>query len=196
MGNHRLEVHHSIPRSRGGSDDEWNLHGISEYDHAYEHALNYVLFEHAPQMDFRMKGWSYLPSDLQEACKEELRIRNRLYRPLPPKTFEHQSKAGKKGGQMQGPKNREHMRSISHLGMIASAERARRIRETKPPKPQGPGLGSANARRNKTPEMRKISSERMKRAAKEGHHPSQIKCCCLVCKKETNPTSITRFHKH
>lgn len=62
----RTHRHHKIPKSRGGTDDEWNLIEIDPYTHAYEHALDFVLFDHAPHFDFRQEGWPLLPSDLQE----------------------------------------------------------------------------------------------------------------------------------
>ena len=64
MGTH---IHHIIPRSRGGTDDEWNLVEMDPYTHAYEHALDFVLFEHAPRFDFRHEAWPLLPEDLREA---------------------------------------------------------------------------------------------------------------------------------
>ena len=63
-------VHHKIPRSRGGTDNEWNLVEMDPYTHAYEHALDFVLFEHAPRFDFRHEAWPLLPVDLQEAVKK------------------------------------------------------------------------------------------------------------------------------
>ena len=60
-------VHHSIPKSRGGTDEEWNLVELDPYTHAYEHALDFVLFGHAPHFDFRHQAWPLLPADLQEA---------------------------------------------------------------------------------------------------------------------------------
>jgi hypothetical protein len=66
-----MEKHHWVARSRGGTDDDWNFGELSEYEHAYEHALNFVLFENAPAFDFRMQGWKQLPKDLQQAVKRE-----------------------------------------------------------------------------------------------------------------------------
>ena len=67
MGTH---VHHKIPRSRGGTDDEWNLVEMDPYTHAYEHALDFVLFDHAPKFDYRHEAWPLLPGDLQDAVKK------------------------------------------------------------------------------------------------------------------------------
>lgn len=68
-----MERHHKVPRSRGGSDDEWNLEDLTPFQHAYEHALNFVLFpEIAPRFDCRMEGWVLLPKDLQDAVRTEL----------------------------------------------------------------------------------------------------------------------------
>jgi len=63
--------HHSIPRSRGGTDDKWNLVEVDPYTHAYEHALDFVLFEHSPRFDFRHEAWPLLPDDLKEAVRKE-----------------------------------------------------------------------------------------------------------------------------
>jgi hypothetical protein len=70
-----MEKHHKIPRSRGGPDETWNFVDLTEYEHAYEHALNFVLFEHAPAFDFRLKGWGKLPEDLKKAVLAEKRRR-------------------------------------------------------------------------------------------------------------------------
>ena len=66
-----MEKHHKIARSRFGSDDYWNLEELSEYDHAYKHAVDFVLFpEIAPHFDHRMIGWPLLPGDLQKAVSK------------------------------------------------------------------------------------------------------------------------------
>ena len=49
----RTHTHHKIPVSRGGTGDEWNLVEVDPYTHAYEHALDFVLFDHAPKFDYR-----------------------------------------------------------------------------------------------------------------------------------------------
>lgn len=66
-----MPIHHKIARSRGGSDDDWNLTEWDEYTHAYEHALDFVLFPQAPSFDFRMPGWPLLPEELRLACRKE-----------------------------------------------------------------------------------------------------------------------------
>jgi hypothetical protein len=63
--------HHSIPKSRGGVDEDWNLVELDPYTHAYEHALDFVLFEHSPRFDFRHEAWPLLPLDLQAAVRLE-----------------------------------------------------------------------------------------------------------------------------
>ena len=63
----KTHVHHTIPRSRGGTDESWNLVELDPYTHAYEHALDFVLFDHAPRFDFRHEAWALLPEDLKEA---------------------------------------------------------------------------------------------------------------------------------
>ena len=67
----RKHQHHNIAQSKGGSDEEWNISHLSPYDHAYTHALDFVLFPEAPAFDFRHEGWRLLPADLQEAVRKE-----------------------------------------------------------------------------------------------------------------------------
>lgn len=67
--------HHSIPRSRGGADAEWNLVEVDPYAHAYDHALDFVLFENSPRFDFRHEAWPLLPDKLKEAVRRELSLR-------------------------------------------------------------------------------------------------------------------------
>lgn len=50
--------------------------------------------------------------------------------------------------------------------------------------------------RNKSQQMREAISNLRKKEASNGHHPAQIRVCCLFCKKETNKSSLTRHHKH
>jgi len=67
-----MAIHHKIPRSRGGSNDEWNLVELDPYTHAYEHALDFILFPgFAPRFDFRHEGWGLLPKDLRDAVLQE-----------------------------------------------------------------------------------------------------------------------------
>lgn len=69
----KTHKHHKIARSRGGTDDEWNLVELDPYTHAYEHALDFVLFDGAPVFDCRHEAWPLLPTDLQDAVRQRLR---------------------------------------------------------------------------------------------------------------------------
>ena len=64
-------IHHTIPKSRGGTNEQWNLTEVDPYTHAYEHALDFVLFDSAPRFDFRHEAWPLLPEDLQKAVRNE-----------------------------------------------------------------------------------------------------------------------------
>ena len=70
-------LHHSIPRSRGGTNEDWNLIEVDPYAHAYEHALDFVLFKEAPIFDCRHDAWPLLPENLREAVRKELSARMR-----------------------------------------------------------------------------------------------------------------------
>jgi hypothetical protein len=64
-----MHIHHPVARSRGGTDDYTELK--EPYAHAYDHALDFVLFDSAPQFDFRHEAWPLLPKDLQEVVLEK-----------------------------------------------------------------------------------------------------------------------------
>lgn len=69
MRNHQ---HHIVPRSRGGSDDPWNFQEKNAYDHAFDHAVDFVLFDNAPVFDCRHEAWPLLPEDLRDAVRAKL----------------------------------------------------------------------------------------------------------------------------
>ena len=77
----KVETHHGVAKSRGGVDEDWNLHPLSEYDHAETHAIDFVLFDIAPDFDFRMKGWRMLPLSLRRAVRKEKARRMRENNP-------------------------------------------------------------------------------------------------------------------
>jgi hypothetical protein len=115
-------VHHKIPRSRGGTDDEWNLTELDPYTHAYGHALDYVLFEKAPRFDFRQPGWNLLPQDLREAVLKETSKRQ-SNRVITPETREKMSLAAKERGiPWEG---KEHL-SEEHKQKISEALKGKR----------------------------------------------------------------------
>ena len=84
----RAHRHHGVAKSRGGPDEDWNFIDLDPYTHAYEHAVDFVLFEHAPVFDCRHEAWPLLPLDLQDLVREKLRD---LWN-------SRQSGKGKKGG--------------------------------------------------------------------------------------------------
>lgn len=67
----KTNIHHIVPRSRGGTDDEWNLVEKDAYMHAYDHALDFILFDHAPWFDNRLEATALLPDDLKKAVSKE-----------------------------------------------------------------------------------------------------------------------------
>lgn len=64
-----MHRHHPVARSRGGTDDYTELK--SPYDHAYDHAVDFVLFDSAPQFDFRHEAWPLLPDELRTAVLDK-----------------------------------------------------------------------------------------------------------------------------
>ena len=144
--------HHKIPRSRHGPDDEWNLVEMTDYDHAYSHALDFVLFEHAPVFDCRQPGWKMLPEDLRQAVRNELsrRMKGTSY------AKGHGAPRGERNGNFgkapclgrkRTPEERARI-SAGNKGKVRTAEQRRKLSEAKMGKktgPQGP-----EARRNKS----------------------------------------------
>lgn len=106
--------HHKVPTSRGGADEEWNFEDLSDYDHTFTHALDFVLFESAPRFDFRLPAWPLLPTDLQEAVLAET-SRRMSERVVSEETKRKQSEAAKgRPAVNKGTKHsEEHCRKIS-----------------------------------------------------------------------------------
>lgn len=73
-----MQLHHVIAKSRGGTDEIWNLVEKTDYDHTYDHAVDFVLFEIAPAFDFRLPAWGLLPDDLRQAVLNEKSRRTTL----------------------------------------------------------------------------------------------------------------------
>ena len=71
-----MAIHHIVPKSRGGSDDAWNLIDLSDEAHARQHAIDFVLFPSAPMFHFGMPGWRLLDPELQAAVKAEMKNRD------------------------------------------------------------------------------------------------------------------------
>ena len=109
--------------------------------------------------------------------------------------------AGRKGGAIQGQRNKESGQwdKCREKGTVAAAENGKHLLKNKPPRRKKltrKEVGKVTAERNKSPEMRKSVSDLRRKEAERGEHPAQRRLCCLHCKKETNQTSLTRFHKN
>lgn len=167
-----MAIHHKIPRSRGGPDDDWNLTDLDDYEHAYEHALDFVLFEHAPIFDCRQPGWKLLPEDLKIAVKAELSRR-----------FKGNQYAVGSGHTRLGAKNGMFGKVSPTRGRPRTEEEKRRIREGNLGKPKSPehrealskakkgkkmGPQGAEARQNKSIGARKGWETRRKNAGQLG----------------------------
>ncbi len=155
----KMAIHHKIPRSRGGSDDKWNLVELDPYTHAYEHALDFVLFESAPCFDCRQPGWRLLPKDLQDAVRLEISRR-----------MKGNSFAVGSGHTRLGEKNGMFGKVSPTRGRPRTEEEKQRIREAHFGKPKSPehraaisagklgkkiGPQGEEARRNKSEGARK-----------------------------------------
>ena len=106
-----MHKHHIIPKSRGGTDDDWNLVELDPYTHAYEHALDFVLFEQAPWFDCRHEAWPLLPQDLQDAARKEMARRTTLKQLG--KTRSAKVRAAISRGMQGGERSLERRRKIS-----------------------------------------------------------------------------------
>jgi hypothetical protein len=123
-------IHHKIPQSRGGGNEDWNLVQLSAYEHAYEHALDFVLFSSSPSFDCRQSGWKLLPKDLQKAVRTEIsnRMKGNTYA-----KGHGESKRGEKNG-MWGRKGELH----HGYGRLRPEEERKRISRANKGKPKTP----------------------------------------------------------
>jgi len=88
-----MHRHHPVAKSRGG-DDSYTVN-VDPYQHCYDHAIDFLLFDSAPRFDFRHEAWPLLPNDLREKVLERAqeigKVRNHL-------TPEGRVKGGKNQG--------------------------------------------------------------------------------------------------
>jgi len=135
--------HHKIATSRGGSNEEWNFEDLSDYDHTFTHALDFVLFESAPRFDFRLPAWTLLPIDLQEAVLAETsrRMSERVVSEETKrkqseslkgvrKSVEHRKNLAKAQTGKKLPKETREKMSKSRSGRKQSLEHTEKIRES------------------------------------------------------------------
>ena len=167
--------HHSIPRSRGGTDDEWNLIEVDPYTHAYEHALDFVLFSQAPMFDCRHDAWPLLPEGLREAVKKELSFRMKT-RKVSDETKEKLAAANR--GKTASPGTKQKM-SNSRKGKRASKSHRESISKAL--------MGHAVSER---------SREMARETCKENFRDTNsTKYRCLVTGKITTPGPLTGYQK-
>lgn len=129
-----MAIHHIIPRSRGGTDEDWNLVELTEFEHAYEHALDFVLFETSPNFDCRQPGWALLPEDLRKAVLKELSSR-----------MQGNSRAVGSGHARKGARNGMYGKEHPSRGRPIPEERRRKISEALRGKPKSEGHKKAIA---------------------------------------------------
>ena len=137
-----MALHHKVPRSRGGSDEEWNLIELNDYEHAYEHAIDFVLFEISPFFDCRQPGWKLLPEDLRATVRAEM-SRRRLGNAF---ALGHKGLKGELNGNFgkapclgrkRTPEERARI-STGNKGKPKSAEHRRKLSEARKGKGTGP----------------------------------------------------------
>ena len=173
-----MQIHHSIARSRGGKDEDWNLHLLSEYDHAETHAIDYVLFEHAPQFDYRLQGWNLLSLDLREAVLLEHSRRMKKNNPLKDPIFVEKALDTKReNGSLE--KHSQRMKSNNPSSREDVKARKAETFERN---------GSHNF---KTPEGRELNS---KKATERNNSLNRVRCSCVVCHKEVSYTNFSRHY--
>jgi len=68
-------IHHIQFKSRGGSDDSFNLCEMDFIEHCELHALDFI--NGGAWFDFRHEGWAYLNPDLRNRVLEEAKRRGK-----------------------------------------------------------------------------------------------------------------------
>lgn len=196
-----MAIHHKVPRSRGGSDDEWNLVELSPFEHAYEHALDFVLFpEISPQFDFRQPGWPLLPEDLQLLVRQETSRRmmgNQITKGMKCRQGKKLTEEHKRAliiantGRRHTDEARQKM-SEWQIGKITSEETKRKISETltgrKLKEETKQKISETNKGRPKSEETKKKMSE-----ARKGEKKPIIECPHCG-KKGGGAANMTRWH--
>ena len=137
----QTQVHHKIPKCRGGTDHSSNLVELTLYEHAEVHALDYI--EGGPQFDLRNPFWHVLQAENPELAEKVL-VENRRRMSEKGKEIGNRSKEegfgifapgmSSLGGKICGRKHAEsgHCARIAHLGGIAAGpEAAKRINATR-----------------------------------------------------------------
>jgi len=195
-----MAKHHNIPRSRHGPDDEWNLVELNDYEHAYTHAVDFVLFEHAPMFDCRQPGWPLLPDSLREAVCREIgnRMRGNQY------AIGHGGPRGERNGNYGkspclGRKHTQEAReAISEklTGKPKSPEHRRKLSEAKLGIKTGPQPPNNPNRINGALKGWETRDKEHLRKRMRENNPGAIRVCCPFCRKETTKPTITQFHKH
>lgn len=194
-----MPIHHKIPQSKGGTDDDWNLEEVSDYDHAFGHALDFVLFEHAPTFDCRQPGWDLLPDDLRLAVRKELSQRmtgNRFA------VGSGHTRLGSKNGNWGKapclgrirPQSERDAISKANKGKLKSEEHRRKLSKAKLGKKMGPQPPDNPNRIESAKEGWKKRSKEPNRKQWQENNPAKIRTSCLFCMKETNIPSINNFH--
>lgn len=186
------QKHHKIATSRGGPDEDWNFEDLSDYDHTFTHALDFVLFESAPRFDFRLPAWPLLPTDLQEAVLAETsrRMSERVVSEETKqktsdslrgkeKSFNHREKLSKSQTGKKLSHETRQKQSESHTGVSLSAEHRKSISN---------GLRGHKVS-DKTREIsRKVSKKNFSQTNK-------VKYQCLVTGKVSTAGPLTGYQK-
>jgi hypothetical protein len=198
-----MAIHHKIPQSRNGPDEEWNRVELTDYEHALGHALDFVLFEEAPNFDCRQPGWPLLPEDLQDAVRAEISRRmsgNKIavghgHTRLGDKNGMY-GKVSPTRGRKRTPEERRRI-SEANKGKVTSLETREKIsqarlgKKLKPQPPNNPNRKKAVKQVwDNSPDRRRQQSELFKH-----NNPGSVRACCLFCQKETTKASITQHHK-
>jgi hypothetical protein len=122
----QTQIHHKLPRSKGGTDHPSNLVELTLYEHAEVHAIDFI--NGGEQFDFRNPFWGLLQIENPELAKEVLKeaSNRRTGKPgfLRGRFGESHPKYGKKEKEETRKK-----KSASHAGKAKSPEHAQKLRD-------------------------------------------------------------------
>ena len=119
------QIHHKIPRCRGGTDDPDNLVELSLYEHAEVHAIDFV--NGGPQFDFRNPFWNLIQIENPElalAVRKEAQYRREG---KPGFLLGRTGSAHPRFGIVESEETRN-LKSKAHTGKPKSPEHAEKLR--------------------------------------------------------------------
>jgi hypothetical protein len=173
----QTQIHHKLPRSKGGTDHPSNLVELTLYEHAEVHALDFV--NGGEQFDFRNPFWGLLQA---EDPKLALAVRREARRRREGKPGFLQGRTGPahpKFGVVESEETRD-LKSKAHTGKPKSPEHKEKLRTHLLEKCKNQFAGKTHTEESKLKMSEAMKSKRFR---------------CTVTGFESTPGALTGYQK-